>query len=195
MLKMLLSAAGDLPEVIATSAAEISGEVDIGAGKHIEPELYGLAPYQIVSIAMLALIAIMIWKKVPGMITGGLDRKIAGIRQQLDEAKQLRAEAETLRDEYAAKIAGAEKDAEAMKENARHEADAILVKAEADGAAMVARRKQMAEDKIAAAERDAIEDVRNRAATAATMASRQLIAEKHDAAADRKLADTLIAGI
>ncbi|RDC60182.1 ATP synthase subunit [Alteripontixanthobacter maritimus] len=195
MLDFLLMTASNAPEVLATTAADIHGEIDIGAGKHIEPELFGLAPYQVVSIAMLFLIAIMIWKKVPGMIAGGLDNRIAGIRQQLDEAKQLRAEAETLRDEYSAKIAGAEKDAEAMKENARHEADAILAKAEADGAAMVARRKQMAEDKIAAAERDAIDDVRNRAASAAAMASRKLIAEKHDAEADRKLADTLIAGI
>jgi len=42
------------------------------------------------------------------------DGKIAAIKQQLDEAKALRAEAEQLRAEYAAKIAGAEKDAEAM---------------------------------------------------------------------------------
>jgi len=60
---------------------------------------------------------------------------------------------------------------------------------------MVERRQRMAEDKIAAAEREAIADVRNRAAIAATAASRKLIAEKHDAEADKALADQLIAGI
>ena len=60
---------------------------------------------------------------------------------------------------------------------------------------MVERRKRMAEDKIAAAEREAVDDVRNRAVNAATNASRKLIAEKHDAAADKALADTVIAGI
>ncbi|WP_128892866.1 hypothetical protein [Erythrobacter sp. HKB08] len=187
--------ANNAPEVFTTDPAEAMVEVDSGAGKHIEPELFGLAPYQIVSIAMLVLIAIMIWKKVPGMIAGGLDNKIAAIREQLDEAKKLRAEAEALRDEYSKKIAGAEKDAEAMMENAKREADALLEKAEADSKAMVERRKKMAEDKIAAAERDAIDEVRASAAAAAAAASRKLIAEKHDAEADRKLADEVISGL
>ena len=133
--------------------------------------------------------------KVHKTIGAGLDGKIAAIKEQLDEAKQLRAEAEALRQEYADKIAGAEKDAEAMLANAQHEAEAILEKAEADSKAMVERRKRMAEDKIAAAEREAVEDVRNRAVNAATTASRKLIAEKHDAEADKALADKVIAGI
>lgn len=186
----------NLPEVIATDSSEIiAGTEHGGAPTHAEPELFGMAPYQVVALAMLVLVLIMLWKRVPGMIAGGLDNKIAAIKQQLDEAKELRTEAETLRSEYAAKIAGAEKDAEAMLANARAEADDILAKAEADGKAMVARRERMAQDKIAAAEREAVEDVRNRAVTAATAASRTLIAEKHGLDADRALADKVIAGL
>ena len=111
------------------------------------PSALGVDSYQWVSIAMLVLIGIFVWKKVPGLITGGLDNKIAEIKNQLDEAKELRSEAEKLRDEYAAKIAGAEKDAETMMEGAQREAEAILEKAQADSEAMVARRKRMAEDK------------------------------------------------
>ena len=159
------------------------------------PSAFGIDSYQWVSLAMLILIGIVVWKKVPGMITGGLDAKIEEIKQQLDEAKALRAEAEVLRDEYAAKIAGAEKDAEAMMEGASREADAILAKAEADSEAMVARRQRMAEDKIAAAERDAIDGVRASAANAAAAASRNIIAEKHDAEADRALADEVISSL
>ena len=183
------------PQPLTTEAAQIVSETDLGAAKLLEPSALWLEPYQWVSVAMLVLIAIMIWKKVPGIVTGGLDNRIAQIRAQLDEAKSLRAEAEKLRDEYSAKIANAEKDAEAMMANARHEADAILEKAEADSKALVERRKKMAEDKIAAAEREAVEEVRATAASAAAAASRRLIAEKHDAAADRKLADEVIAAI
>jgi F-type H+-transporting ATPase subunit b len=164
------------------------------AGK-VEPSALGLDSYQWVAVAMLVFVGIIIWKKVPALITGGLDNKIAEIKQQLDEAKSLRADAEALRAEYEAKIAGAEKDAEAMVAGASEEADAILAKAEADSKAMVARRKQMAEDKIAAAERDAIEDVRNRAASAAAAASSALIADQHNATADKSLADEIIAGL
>ena len=159
------------------------------------PSALGVDSYQWVSIAMLVLIGIFVWKKVPGLITGGLDNKIAEIKSQLDEAKDLRAEAEKLRDEYAAKIAGAEKDAEAMMEGAQREADAILEKAQADSEAMVARRKRMAEDKIAAAERDAVAGVREAAVDAAAAASKALIADKHGADADKALADEVISSL
>lgn len=159
------------------------------------PSAFGLQDYQWVSLAMAVLIGVVLWKKVPGAIAGGLDKKIAEIKAQLDEAKELRAEAETLRDEYAAKIASAEKDAEAMMEGAAREADAILAKAETDSEAMVARRQRMAEDKIAAAEREAVDSVRASAANAAAAASRDLIAERHDSEADRKLADDVISSL
>lgn len=189
--------ANPTPEVFATESAQVLVEDGHGgAPVHAEPELWGMAPFQVVSLAMAVLLLIAIFgAKVHKTIGGGLDARIAAIRDQLDEAKQLRAEAEALREEYAAKIAGAERDAEAMLANARHEADSILEKAEADSKAMIERRKRMAEDKISAAERDAIEDVRNRAVRAATDASRKLISEKHDANADRALADQVIGGL
>ena len=166
-----------------------------GAEGHAEPGILGLDSYQWVALAMTVLIAVFVWKKVPGIIAGGLDNKIAAIRTALDEAKALRAEAEALRTEYAAKIAASEKDAEAMLAGARDEAAAILAKAEADSEVMVARRQRMAEDKIAAAERAAIAEVKSRAVTAAAAASRKLIAERHDSVADRKLADEVIGSL
>lgn len=188
----------DAPEVFATDTAEagVQAVIEHGeAGTHVEPELWGLAPYQIVAWAMLILILIAVWKKVPAMIVSGLDSRIAAIRDQLDEAKKLRGEAEALRNEYSAKIANAEKDAEAMLAHARKEADAIVGRAEADGKAMIERRQRMAEDKIASAERQAVGEVRARAAAAAAAASRKLISAKHNEAADRRLADELIAGL
>lgn len=185
----------NVPDFIATAGAQISTEVDMGAAKHLNPVAFGLEPYQWVSVAMVVLIVIFIWKKVPGLIIGGLDAKIAAIREQLDEAKQLRAEAEKLRNEYADKIANAEKDAEGMMDNARKEADAIVAKAEVDAKAMVERRKQMAEDKIAAAERDAVAEVKSVAVSTAAQASRKLIAEKVDSAKGSSLADDVIASI
>ncbi|WP_017665363.1 hypothetical protein [Porphyrobacter sp. AAP82] len=164
-------------------------------GHHAEPSVFGIDTYQWVALAMAVLIGVFIWKKVPGIITGGLDAKIAAIRSALEEAKTLRAEAEALRAEYAAKIAGAEKDAEAMLAGARQEADAILAKAEADSEVMVARRQKMAEDKIAAAERAALAEVKVRAVTAAAAASKVLIAQAHDGEADKKLADEVIASL
>ena len=187
----------DSPEIFTTQEPVEYTEVAHGGdAAHAEPTLLGLQPFQWVSVAMLLLILVAIFRlKAHKSITGGLDSRIAAIREELDEAKRLRTEAEKLRDEYSAKIANAESDAEAMLDNARAEAEAILTRAEEDSKALVERRKRMAQDKISAAERDAVAQVRASAAAAAAAASRKLIGEKLDAKADSKIADDLIAGI
>ena len=119
--------------------------------EHAEPVAFGfITPGMWVALSMTAFLAIVIWQKVPGAIASGLDKKIAAIREQLDAAKALRAEAEALRAEYAKRIANAEKDAVAMLDHARAESAAIIAKAQADTREMIARREKMAADKIAA---------------------------------------------
>ena len=170
-----------------------------GAGPsqhHADPSLFGVLDATVwVSIAMAVFIAILLWKKVPSLITRGLDNQIAAIRTRLDEAKQLRAEAEALRDEYARKIAGAEADAASIVAHAQDESKTLIADAERSAADLTARRVKMAEDKIAAAERQAISDIRARAADAASAAAAALIAQRHDAGADKALVDRTIAGL
>ncbi len=166
-----------------------------GAVPHSDPTALGLDGTAWVALAMLAVIALMLWKRVPAAIGRALDATIAASREQLDEARQLRAEAEALKAEYEARAAQAGAEAETMLERARHEAEAIVAQAKQDSAALVERRTRMAEDKIAAAERTAIAQVRARAASAAASAAEQLIREQHDEAADKALVDQAIAGL
>jgi F-type H+-transporting ATPase subunit b len=182
----------DILTVLAAAAEHVAEH----GGEHAEPLALGLAPASwIVAAAMTVLILVALFLKVPKMLTASLDASIAEIKKQLDEAKVLRAEAEALRQEYASKIANAEKDAAAMLDHARHEAEAIVAKAEADTTAVIARREKMAEDKIAAAERGAVAELRARAADAAAVAARGLIAQNHGAAADKVLVDQAIGAI
>ncbi len=180
-------------------AAEIQREthtqVEAGVEHQVDPKALGFDATMLVGLAMLIVVLAMLWKKVPGAIGKSLDAKIAAIRAQLDEAAALRAEAEQLKAEYEAKSRAAEADAAAMVERARHEAEAIRIKAEADAQALVERRTRMAEDKIAAAERTAIAEVRAKAAAAAAAAAATLIAQQHDAQADRAMVDQTIAGL
>ncbi len=163
-------------------------------GEHVEPVAFGfMGPGAWVSVAMLLFIAIVLWKGVHRMIAAGLDARIAAIRHHLVEAKALRAEAEALRADYAARIAGAEQDAAGMIEHARSEAAAIVAKAQIDTASIIARRERMAQDRIGAAERGAVDEVRAAAAAAAAGASRRIIAERHHAEADRRMVDEAIA--
>jgi F-type H+-transporting ATPase subunit b len=186
------------PAATAAPSAEMdhSAHTEVPGGHAAGPELLGLEPYQWVSISMATLLLIAFGlAKVHRTIAGGLDSKIAQISQNLTEAKALRAEAEALRAEYAAKIAGAEMDAEALLANARTEADLIVKKAETDAKATIARREQMATDKIAAAERAAVDDLRAQAAKASAAGAAALIADRHDAAADKALVDQAISAL
>jgi F-type H+-transporting ATPase subunit b len=174
-------------------------ELMIGAvaahGEAAEPTAFGLTPGGWVALAMFAVFAIMIWQKIPAAIAKALDGKIAEIRAQLDEAKQLRAEAEALKAEYQAKSAAADGEAKAMLDRADAESASIVAKAKTDAEALVERRTQMAEAKIAAEERAAVDEVRAVAVKAATAAAGHLIAERNDARSDKALVDQAIAGL
>ncbi len=166
-----------------------------GVAPHTDPRAVGMDATAWVSLAMAIFIAILLFKKVPALIGGVLDGRIAAIKAQLEEASQLRAEAEALKAEYEAKLAAAAGEAEAMRKHAEHEAETLLDDAKANAAALVIRRQKMAEDKIGAAERTAIAAIRAKAVNAATSAAATLIAEGHNAKADKALVDSAIKGL
>jgi F-type H+-transporting ATPase subunit b len=179
-----------------TGGDAVASTADEGHGApHAEPTALGLDATAWVALAMILVLALLLWKKVPAAIGKALDSKIAGHRQQLDEAAQLRAEAEKLRAEHEAKAAGAEAEAAAIVARARSEAETIVGEAQAKSDALIERRTRMAEDKIAAAERHAIDEVRARAARAAAAAAETLIRREMDAESDRALVDRTIAGL
>ena len=161
-----------------------------------EPAAFGFITAPVaVALAMLVVIGLIIWKKVPAAIGKALDDRIKLIRDQLAEAESLRKEAEALKAEYEKKAKGVDKDRKALLERARHEADEIVAKAKTDAEALISRRTRMAEDKIAAEERAAIDQLRAAAADAATNAAARIIAERHDTASDSKLVDQAIGEI
>jgi F-type H+-transporting ATPase subunit b len=175
-------------EVPATHA----GTQAHGGEEHATPSALGFDATMLVALAMIVVIALALWKKVPAMIGAALDKQISGIKEQLDQATALRAEAEAIKAEYEAKAKQAATDAEAMKAAAEEEAKLIVAQAKEDATALIGRRAKAAEEKIAAAERAAIADVRAKAASAAAAAAAQLIATHHDAKADATLIDESI---
>jgi F-type H+-transporting ATPase subunit b len=182
-----LADADKLIDMDSTQAVVAHGEP-----VHADPSALGLNGTAWVSLAMIAVILLMLWKKVPSSIGATLDKRIAAIREQLDAASKLRAEAEALKAEYEARAAAATGEAEAIRAGARDEAAAIVARAQVEAADLIERRGRMAEDKIAAAERAAIAEVRAKAASAAAAAAADLIARHHDAGADKALIDTTI---
>lgn len=163
-----------------------------GVVPHTDPKAVGMDATAWVSLAMAVFIAILLFKKVPALIGKALDGRIAEIREQLAEASRLRAEAEALKGQYEAKLAAAASEADALRKAAEHEAEGMIADARANAEALVARRQKMAEDKIGAAERAALTAIKAKAVTAATRAAATLIAQNHDASADKALVDSAI---
>ena len=74
-------------------AVEHGAAAAVHGAEHAEPMAFGfVTPGMWVALAMSVLIGIMVWKKVPTLITSGLDSSIAQIRKQLDEAKAPKSE-------------------------------------------------------------------------------------------------------
>jgi F-type H+-transporting ATPase subunit b len=180
---------------VTAAATTATTEAHGAAEEHATPSALGFDATMLVALAMLVVIALAIWKKVPAMIAGALDKQISGIKAQLDQATALRAEAEAIKAEYEAKAKQAAQDAIDMKAAAEEEAKLIVAQAKTDATALIGRRAKAAEEKIAAAERAAIADVRARAAAVSAAAAAQLIATHHDAKADASLVDQSIASL
>lgn len=134
-------------------------------------------------IALIIFLGIVAYMKVPGMMAKSLDERADRIRNELDEARRLREEAQQLLAEYQRKRKDAEKEAGELIAAAEHEAEGLVADARQKTEEYVERRTAMAEQKIALAEAEAVNEVRQSAVDIAVAAARTLIAEKADAKA------------
>lgn len=139
------------------------------------------------TVALVIFIAICIYIKVPGMVSKALDQRAERIRNELEEARRLREEAQALLAEYQKKRKAAEEEAAEIVEIARREAEALAEEAKHKTEDYVARRTAMAEQKIAQAERDAVSEVRASAVELAVEAARKVLSDKVDGKADADL--------
>lgn len=146
-----------------------------------------------VAVSFFIFVGLLIWKGVPGMITGALDARAEKIKQQLADAEKLREEAQALLSEYERKRKDAEKEAEGIVTQAKAEAETYAAETRAKLEDSMARRTKMAEDKIAQAQSEAVKEVRAAAADVAITAATAVIADATKGAKGDKLIDDSIA--
>ncbi|RFU12772.1 F0F1 ATP synthase subunit B [Rhodobacteraceae bacterium W635] len=146
----------------------------------------------VVLIAFLVFIGVLVYFKVPGILIGLLDKRAEQIRNELDEARALREEAQTLLASYERKQREVSEQADRIVAHAREEAELAAEQAKADLQASIERRLKAAEEQIASAEAGAVREVRDRAVTIAIAASAEVIGAKTSAADQNKLIDSAI---
>ncbi|MCI0431400.1 MAG: F0F1 ATP synthase subunit B [Rhodospirillales bacterium] len=147
-----------------------------------------------VAVAFVIFAGLVLWKGAKPLLTA-LDARANRIRQQVEEARTLRAEAERALGEANRKARDAVRDAEAIVAHATAEAERLGAQAAENLQASLKRREQTAIDKIAQAEARAVEEVRNRAVEVAVAATAKLLQEQSEGARGDKLVDEAIAEI
>ncbi|MGD9804160.1 MAG: F0F1 ATP synthase subunit B [Hyphomicrobiaceae bacterium] len=129
-----------------------------------------------VAVAFVIFVGVLIYLKVPGLISGALDQRADAIRKELDEARRLREEAQDLLADYQQKQRRADDEAKAIVEQAQREAQAIKEQSEKALRESIDRRSRIAEEKIARAEAQALSEVRGAVIEAATSAAEKILA-------------------
>jgi len=130
----------------------------------------------VVLVAFAIFIGILVYFRVPALLTDMLDQRAERIRGELDTARALREEAQTMLAEFERKQRDVQEEAGRIVVQAKADAEAAAEQARKDLEASVARRIKAAEEQIASAEAAAVREVRNRAVEVAIAAAGDVIA-------------------
>ena len=145
-----------------------------------------------VAVSFFGFIGLLIYYQVPAMLGKALDDRADRIREELDEARRLREEAQALLVDYQKKREAAEEEAKAIVEQARREADSLAAETRKSLLETLERRGKLAEEKIARAEAQALAEVRSVAVDTAIAAAERVLAGKVSAQAGGGLVDQSI---
>jgi F-type H+-transporting ATPase subunit b len=149
----------------------------------------------VVLLAFLLFIAVLFYFKVPSLIGGMLDKRAEGIQTEIEEARKLREDAQSLLASYERKQKEVQEQADRIVATAKQEAVAAGEQAQADLAKSVERRLAAAEEQIDSAQSAAIKEVRDQAIQIAIAASRDIIGKQMTATDGNKLIDDGIAQV
>ena len=147
----------------------------------------------VVLLGFLVFVGILVWKKVPALLGGLLDKRAVQIKADLDEARALRDEAKALLASYEQKQKDVTEQSARIIANAKDEANAAAATAKDDLAQSIARRMAAAGDQIASAEAAAIAKVRNQAINVAVAAAGEVLAKQSSASSASASIDAAIA--
>jgi F-type H+-transporting ATPase subunit b len=135
-----------------------------------EPEFW-------VAVAFFILMGVFAYLGVHRTVLTTLDHRRDRIKAELDDARRIKEEAAKVLEQYKARRASAEREAEEIISGAKAEAERIASEAKTKMEDFVARRTKTAESKIALAETQALADVRAAAADAAIAAASTILSQ------------------
>jgi len=148
--------------------------------------------YFVVLVAFAIFIGLLAYVRVDKLLFSALDQRATKIKSELEEARRLRDEAQSLLATFERKQSEVGAQAEAIIAQAEEDAKLAATQAKAELAASMDRRIKAAEDQIASAEKAAIKEVKDRAVAVAIAAARDVIAQNLSADARAGMVDAAI---
>ena len=129
-------------------------------------------------LALIIFFGIIDYYGVHKLIFKALDERSQRIRDELDEARRLREEAQKTFADFERRSREVGAQADEIVEHARAEAERAGEKAKADLKESIERRLRAADEQIAMAEREAVREVKDRAVQVAIAAAAQVMRER-----------------
>ncbi|WP_296423248.1 F0F1 ATP synthase subunit B [Yoonia sp.] len=146
----------------------------------------------VVLVAFLIFVGILVYYQVPGKVAALLDTRAVSIKSDLDEARALREEAQSLLASYERKHKEVQEQADRIVAAAKEEANTAAAVAKDDIAKSITRRLAAAEEQIASAQAAAVKDVRDQAIMVAVSVAKDVMAQQMDAKSAGALIDDAI---
>jgi F-type H+-transporting ATPase subunit b len=151
--------------------------------------------YFVVALAFFLFMGLLYRLNVHKMAVKALDDRAERIRHELDEARRLREEAQSLLASYERRQKEVEAQAADILARATADARTAAEAAKAELAVSMDRRIRSAQEQIASAEAAAVRDIRNQAVTVAVAAAAEALKGAMTPAADNARIDAAIAEV
>ena len=149
----------------------------------------------VVLISFILFALVLVYLKVPSMLGKMLDQRAASIKTELDEARALREEAQTILASYERQQKEVSEQAARIVEDAKSEAKAAAEQAKIDLEKSVQRRMSAAEEKIASAQASAEREVRDAAINVAVAAATEILSSQMSSEIADKLTENAISEV
>lgn len=171
--------------MIISPAFAANGDAAVASGPFYATAEFWLA---VAFVIFIGLLAKPVWKRA----TTALDARAAAIAAELEEARQLREEAQAALASYQRKQRDAAKEAERLLAHAQDEAKRLTAQAEKSLEETLARHRALTEEKIAQAQARAMDEVRAEAVEIALAATERLLRERMSETHADRLVDRAI---
>jgi F-type H+-transporting ATPase subunit b len=147
---------------------------------------------ELILLGALVILIVVIFRPVTRALFGLLDGHASKIRHELDEAKRLHEQAQSLLAEYQRQLERGEGQARTIVDHARAEAQRMTERHQGDLETALRRRTELVQSRIAQAEARAVQELRAQAARLAMRTTERLLRQQIDDARAAQLVDQAI---